>query len=593
MPEYNPDGTKNENRKFKGRVVFQGNTVKDQNWDVAMFQDLSASPATMPASRVNDAWGAQKGHCTKQADATQAYIQAFLKGPKTWIRLPFEMGPVDEEGNKLWKFYDPVVPLVRALYGHPSAGAYWELHAEKHLVAQGFEPIREWKSCFIHRELKVFLMVYVDDFKCSGRETDVDKAFELIKTDSPGKSTIPLQLDDIEPTGRYLGCQHVVGNQKATWHGDGVSPTTEPKINRNCTVNTVTHDMRAFFDDAVDTYCQLAGIKKTDLPAQYVPFGPETGKDFGVGSTDTAAIDPNHYNVDKMETNEQNIASLEFRTALASLQEALHLDERRYKSPATKKNSDKVNPGGLEVKHITAVSRLGYCGDNATPSPSVLRVQAANTDRIPLTKPSKVKGKAKAKSKGPKRPMTRKESEKVNVEITDKKTGEILTEEKTGVLQPIASRILMKILYGARMARLDLLRAVAGLARNVTKWTEQCDVDLHALVAYIKTTNEIVLTSWIGDTWEDIIALLYCDSDLAGDIRTHKSTSGVYTCLWGPCSRFTVADVSKAQTAVSISSTEAEAIAASLGMRAEGIPLQNLWSRIVEMYGGKEVKLEF
>ena len=110
--------------------------------------------------------------------------------------------------------------------------------------------------------------------------------------------------------------------------------------------------MRAFFDDAVDTYCQLAGIKKTDLPAQYVPFGPETGKDFGVGSTNTAAIDPNHYNVDKMETNEQNIASLEFRTALASLQEALHLDERRYKSSATKKksklakDSDEIDPGG-------------------------------------------------------------------------------------------------------------------------------------------------------------------------------------------------------------------------------------------------------
>ena len=32
-------------------------------------------------------------------------------------------------------------------------------------------------------------------------------------------------------------------------------------------------------------------------------------------------------------------------------------------------------------------------------------------------------------------------------------------EQETGVLQPIAARILMKILYGARMARYDLLRA--------------------------------------------------------------------------------------------------------------------------------------
>ena len=129
-------------------------------------------------------------------------------------------------------------------------------------------------------------------------------------------------------------------------------------------------------------------------------------------------------------------------------------------------------------------------------------MQAANTDNVPLTKPSKVKGKAKAKSKGPKRPMTRRESEQTSVERTDAKTGEVISKEKTGVLQPIASRILMKILYGARMARLDLLRAVAGLARNVTKWTEQCDVDLHALVAYIKTTNEIVLTPWIADSWD-------------------------------------------------------------------------------------------
>ena len=27
-------------RKYKGRVVFQGNQVKDENWEVAMFQDL-------------------------------------------------------------------------------------------------------------------------------------------------------------------------------------------------------------------------------------------------------------------------------------------------------------------------------------------------------------------------------------------------------------------------------------------------------------------------------------------------------------------------------------------------------------------------
>ena len=43
--------------------------------------------------------------------------------------------------------------------------------------------------------------------------------------------------------------------------------------------------------------------------------------------------------------------------------------------------------------------------------------------------------------------------------------------ESTGKLASIASRILMKVLWAARLARFDLLRAVCHLAQNVTKWT--------------------------------------------------------------------------------------------------------------------------
>ena len=53
----------------------------------------------------------------------------------------------------------------------------------------------------------------------------------------------------------------------------------------------------------------------------------------------------------------------------------------------------------------------------------------------------------------------------------------------TGALQPIASSVLMKVLHGARMARFDLLKAVTNLAKNVTKWNENCDKRLHILYA--------------------------------------------------------------------------------------------------------------
>ena len=48
-------------------------------------------------------------------------------------------------------------------------------------------------------------------------------------------------------------------------------------------------------------------------------------------------------------------------------------------------------------------------------------------------------------------------------------------DEEVGQLQPIAARVLMKILYAARMCRFDLLRAVGSLATRVTKWDAGCD----------------------------------------------------------------------------------------------------------------------
>ena len=72
-------------------------------------------------------------------------------------------------------------------------------------------------------------------------------------------------------------------------------------------------------------------------------------------------------------------------------------------------------------------------------------------------------------------------------------------DEKPGKLQPVASKILMKILFAARMARFDLLRATQSLAPRVTKWSTECDVALHRLVSYIHCTKHHFLEGFIGD----------------------------------------------------------------------------------------------
>ncbi|CAE7211779.1 unnamed protein product [Symbiodinium sp. CCMP2592] len=47
--------------------------------------------------------------------------------------------------------------------------------------------------------------------------------------------------------------------------------------------------------------------------------------------------------------------------------------------------------------------------------------------------------------------------------------------------------VLMKILYGARMGRYDLIRPVQALASLITKWDGLCDKKLHRLVCYINS----------------------------------------------------------------------------------------------------------
>ena len=70
----------------------------------------------------------------------------------------------------------------------------------------------------------------------------------------------------------------------------------------------------------------------------------------------------------------------------------------------------------------------------------------------------------------------------------DESKVENSSDNKEGLLAPIACKVLMEILYGARLARFDLLRPIAALASKVTKWDPVCDSMLHRLVCYINSS---------------------------------------------------------------------------------------------------------
>ena len=85
-----------------------------------------------------------------------------------------------------------------------------------------------------------------------------------------------------------------------------------------------------------------------------------------------------------------------------------------------------------------------------------------------------------------------------------------------GVMGPVAAKILMKVLYAARMARPDLQRAICHLACFVTKWDASCDRRLHRLMCYISSTYHLRLVGWVGDDASEISPHLFADANLGG-----------------------------------------------------------------------------
>ena len=81
----------------------------------------------------------------------------------------------------------------------------------------------------------------------------------------------------------------------------------------------------------------------------------------------------------------------------------------------------------------------------------------------------------------------------------------------------------MKVLFAARMARFDLLRAVQGLAARVTKWSSDCDKALRRLMCYINSTLDHKQRAFIGDKVSDRKLWLFADADHAGEYDNRSS----------------------------------------------------------------------
>jgi hypothetical protein len=81
-------------RVLKGRVVYRGDSAKDEEGAAAIYQNLSASPTSIRGMNANIAYGRVPGHKTTSADAVKAYVQAVLNARHpTWVQIPKALRP--------------------------------------------------------------------------------------------------------------------------------------------------------------------------------------------------------------------------------------------------------------------------------------------------------------------------------------------------------------------------------------------------------------------------------------------------------------------------------------------------------------------
>jgi hypothetical protein len=107
------------------------------------------------------------------------------------------------------------------------------------VLSVGFVRIGEWRSCYWHPRLRLFLVVYVDDFKMSGPASAMEEGWTLIRSG--------LDIDAPHVVGTFQGCVHRFADCASPWSG---------KV-----VRTVDYDMESFLVTCVDKYREMSGCK--------------------------------------------------------------------------------------------------------------------------------------------------------------------------------------------------------------------------------------------------------------------------------------------------------------------------------------------
>eukprot|EP00931_Biecheleriopsis_adriatica_P065039 TRINITY_DN3965_c1_g1_i1.p1 TRINITY_DN3965_c1_g1~~TRINITY_DN3965_c1_g1_i1.p1 ORF type:complete len:1301 (-),score=320.83 TRINITY_DN3965_c1_g1_i1:1146-5048(-) len=183
---------------WKARFVCTGNHIVGADgrkiWQV---DSLYSAPVDLQNARLVVFYGGMHG-CVLQGDVKAAYLQAELGGNATWLRLPKSM----RHHLPKWaqNMDDPVVLLLRALYGHPRAGGDWDAHFSQCLTNAGWTLIDSERSLWLSPCKTCVLAVYVDDTLLGGPPKEAKEHMAAI-----GKL---VDMGMVDRISRFLGTNY-------------------------------------------------------------------------------------------------------------------------------------------------------------------------------------------------------------------------------------------------------------------------------------------------------------------------------------------------------------------------------------------------
>ena len=154
--------------------------------------------------------------------------------------------------------------------------------------------------------------------------------------------------------------------------------------------------------------------------------------------------------------------------------------------------------------------------------------------------------------------------------------------EQEGRLAKHAAHLVMKLMYGARMALPYLCIVIGRLSSQLTRWTADSDRRLHRIYCYLQDALDIKLAGSLStEDLGDFVISAWPDADLNGDVYTTKSTSGFWLELQGKNGRrFPLGWGAKKQGSTALCTAEAEVISLAACVRNEAIPMQHLLETI-------------